>query len=200
MADDFEVPAEYENQDGIWRRPETRDEQTAFDERQARSLMRVEDVSWWFQYRGRLIGKIAERCLDKSKPVFDIGGGNGYTSRVLQRLGWQAVLLEPSLSECKNAKARGIQTVVCNALNEEDFPEGTVPQAVMLDVLEHIEDAPGMLKLLATSVHSGGGSCFYGTSVFVPVVERRRCRRTFSPVWQGRTRPAMRSCRIPCEI
>ena len=150
----------YRELEGVLCKPGAPAERTAFSEDAAAMLMRVEDSSWWFQYRVDIIGKVAEKYLDKTEVIFDIGGGNGYSSRYLQQQGWETVLLEPSLPECINAKSRGVETVVCNALNDNDFPPGSVPQAVMLDVLEHIEDEQGMLKLLYTRVRSGGAIVF----------------------------------------
>lgn len=146
----------YETVDGVICKPGRQEERTAFSQETADRLLRIEDVSWWFQYRMELIAQIADRFLAKEKAVFDIGGGNGYTSKALQQWGWEAVLLEPSLPECRNANMRGVQTVVCNALNAQDFPAESVPQAVLLDVLEHIEQETVMLELLHDSVQSGG--------------------------------------------
>lgn len=146
----------YETVDGVLCKPGRQEERTAFSQETADRLLRIEDVSWWFQYRMELIAQIADRFLAKEKAVFDIGGGNGYTSKALQQRGWEAVLLEPSLPECRNANMRGVQTVVCNALNAQDFPAESVPQAVLLDVLEHIEQETVMLELLHDSVQSGG--------------------------------------------
>ena len=147
----------YQEQGGVLCKPDKRIETTAFSEKMADMLFRIEDNSWWFQYRVEVISRLAEKYLSKEQEVFDIGGGNGYTSVYLQRQNWKMVLLEPSFAECRNAKKRGVEKVVCNVLNPSDFPAESITQAVLLDVLEHIEDDKCMLRQLYSSLCKGGG-------------------------------------------
>lgn len=118
---------------------EKMDYSTVFSDRQQNELYAQEDASWWFQYRGRLLLRWAEKYFMKDKSIYDIGGGNGYTTKLLQDNGWDSILLEPSSKACKNAKERGIKKVInagidnTNALRE-------ITNMCCLDVLEHIED------------------------------------------------------------
>jgi len=67
-------------------------------------LFKLEDTSWWFQYRANVIAQTTQRFFDKEKMIFDVGGGNGYTTYHLQELGYNVALLEPSHGACINAK------------------------------------------------------------------------------------------------
>ncbi len=84
------------------------------------------------------------------------GGGNGYTTLQMQEKGYRIALLEPSYAACQNAKDRGISTVICGALSYETMKDGSVPQFLLLDVLEHIEDDVGFLKLMGQKLAPGG--------------------------------------------
>ncbi|MDE7312173.1 MAG: hypothetical protein K2N87_11245 [Eubacterium sp.] len=65
-------------------------------------------------------------------------------------------LLEPSYAACKNARERGIYTVICGTLNRENMKDRSIPQFLLLDVLEHIEDDVGFLKLMRQKLVPGG--------------------------------------------
>ena len=120
------------------------------------NLFEIEDTSWWFQYRARVIEQIARDFLKKESCLFDIGGGNGYTTHHLQKSGYNVVLLEPSLAACFNARKRGLQTVVCGTLAEDTIKDASMKQIMLLDVLEHIEEDGEFLKLIWGKLEFGG--------------------------------------------
>ncbi|MCI8779910.1 MAG: class I SAM-dependent methyltransferase [Lachnospiraceae bacterium] len=140
----------FEKTGGIWQKlgGEEIEISTAFSEEQQNSLLQIEDDSWWFQYRIGIIKYFAKRFFKKSEKVYDIGGGNGYTSIRLQKLLWKVVLIEPSIQGCMNAKKRGVKEVVCCTIDDDCFAEETTRQVVCLDVLEHIKDDKAFLKRL----------------------------------------------------
>ena len=120
-------------------------------------LFTLEDNSWWFKYRAEVIHNIFKKFMDKDKITIDIGGGNGFTTRFMEEQNAKTVLLEPSLGACKNANKRGLNNVVCGTLSENDVFDNSIPQAMLLDVLEHIEDDETFLCLLNKKLQSGGG-------------------------------------------
>lgn len=125
------------------------------DEKQDR-LFELEDISWWFKYRAKVIYSIAELYFQKDQNAFDVGGGNGYTTWRMQRKGYKVALLEPSLKACKNAKKRGVKTVICGTLEQQNIEDDSVPQIFLLDVLEHIEHDIEFLKLIRRKLVQGG--------------------------------------------
>ena len=72
--------------------------------------------------------------------VFDVGGGNGYVAIALQRAGIETVLIEPGEQGSRNAKVRGLNTVIQSTLEDCDFRDQTIPAFGLFDVLEHIEN------------------------------------------------------------
>lgn len=114
-----------------------------------------EDTSFWFQHRNRCIAN----CLQAFPPsgvVFDVGGGNGFVSLELQRAGWDMVVVEPGVDGAANAQRRGLRHVICSTFEDAGFLQNALPAVGMFDVLEHVEDDQGFLRLLRGAIIPGG--------------------------------------------
>jgi SAM-dependent methyltransferase len=133
------------NEEGIWVARNQRD--ISYPEDGNQTCFELEDSSYWFRHRNDVITHLVK----KSSPnvtFFDIGGGNGCVSYALQRQGHDVVLLEPGQSGVRNAKQRGLNTVIQSTLEDAGFAHGSVPSAGIFDVLEHIEQDIGFLEML----------------------------------------------------
>lgn len=125
--------------DGIWRAPLR--EQLSYPEHGHRSLVGVEDDSFWFQHRNRCITSMVRRFPPQGMgPLLDIGGGNGVVSKALQDAGFPTILLEPGPDGARNARNRGIKHVAESTLDAAGAKENSLPGVGMFDVLEHIAD------------------------------------------------------------
>lgn len=142
--------------DGIWHYTQEGKVEGSFSDRVQDGLFALEDTSWWFRYRAGVISLFAEKYLLKNTDIFDVGAGNGYTTMCMQKKGYRMVLLEPSYGACRNAKNRGIQAVVCGALDEKNVKDRCIPQILLLDVLEHIRDDAEFLKLMREKLSDDG--------------------------------------------
>ncbi len=129
---------------------------TAFVEETQDKLFELEDNSWWFQYRSKIILSMMDRYFTKNSFTLDIGAGNGYTSACAARSGYMMGIIEPSISACRHAKMRGLSPILCGTVTEDSILDNTIDQALMLDCLEHIEDDNSMLKMLAKKIRRGG--------------------------------------------
>jgi SAM-dependent methyltransferase len=107
----------------------------------------VEDQSFWFNHRNRIIVKAIQR-FPPNGVVFDVGGGNGFVSLALSNAGIEAVLLEPGTRGIINARERGIRQIIHSTLEDAGFKKQSIPAVGMFDVLEHIQDDIGFLKTL----------------------------------------------------
>lgn len=141
-------------ENGIWYGDEIRIE-TSFSDDGQNELLDIEEKSWWFQYRARVLLCVLERLLT-DKVLFDVGGGNGYTSLNAKQSGYEVVLIEPGLAACHNAIERGIDNVCCGTANENSLNKSSIPQIMLLDVLEHIEDDESFLQTLNSRMIKGG--------------------------------------------
>lgn len=128
---------------------------SALSDDQQDMLNQIEDNSWWFQYRAKVIVGLMNKYFDKVTQTVDIGGGNGYTTSVALQNGFKMSLLEPSEGACINAKKRGIDARV-GTLTDEYPKNNTYSQVLLLDVLEHIEEDESFLDLLHNKIRPGG--------------------------------------------
>lgn len=115
----------------------------------------VEDQSFWFNHRNRIIVKVVQRFPPQGV-VFDVGGGNGFVSLALSNAGIEAVLLEPGSRGIINARERGIRHIIHSTLEDAGFNKQSIPAVGMFDVLEHIHDDVGFLKTLHNLMQPSG--------------------------------------------
>ncbi len=99
----------------------------------------IEDASFWFKHRNAVITDVV-RMFPPDGPIFDIGGGNGYVARGLERDDFPVVLVEPGPAGASNAVKRGVENVVCATTQAAGFQPNTLSSVGLFDVLEHIDD------------------------------------------------------------
>lgn len=73
---------------GIWFCRHVHHPDSSFSDEVQDRLYSLEDTSWWFRYRAEVIAKIMGLYFKKEPPVFDVGGGNGYTACCMQNRGY----------------------------------------------------------------------------------------------------------------
>jgi SAM-dependent methyltransferase len=116
----------------------------------------IEDTSFWFRHRNRVIAAVLGRFPPPPGPLFDLGGGNGYVALGLNRVGYETVLVEPGRGGALTAARRGVRTVICATVEGAGFRPGTLPAAGLFDVLEHIEDDRGFLRMVRAALRPDG--------------------------------------------
>jgi SAM-dependent methyltransferase len=107
-------------------------------------LAGTEDTSFWFRHRNDVIAALLER-FPVDGPLWDVGGGNGYQARMLERSGRVVVLVEPGATGCKNALSRGVSAVVRATLDAVKLPPASLAAVTLFDVIEHLEDPARLL-------------------------------------------------------
>lgn len=116
----------------------------------------VEDQSFWFAHRNRVIAACILRFPPAAGPLLDVGAGNGYVASALERLGIATVAIEPSDRGAANAAKRGLANVVCGALPSEAFRTKTAGGIGLFDVIEHVQHDSDWLAALRAYVAPGG--------------------------------------------
>lgn len=142
-----------QREDGVWVAAGQRDVSYPHDGNDA--CLVVENTSFWFQHRNHVISQLVTD-FSPDEDFFDIGGGNGCVSEALQAAGLEVVLIEPGPDGAKNAKQRGIRTVVQSTLEDAGFARDSIPSAGLFDVIEHIEDDAQFLKLIHRFLQPAG--------------------------------------------
>jgi 2-polyprenyl-3-methyl-5-hydroxy-6-metoxy-1,4-benzoquinol methylase len=151
----FKNPQRWITSENIYCKIEEEEISTSYTPTMQDRYFEVENASWWFIYRSKVIVQAVKKIF-KNSPIIDIGGGNGFTTNVLQREGYEMVLLEPSYQACLNAKKRGVANIICGTINDEDYNENSIAACCILDVLEHIENDLDFLKILRNKLTVDG--------------------------------------------
>jgi hypothetical protein len=74
----------------------------------------------------------------------------------LRQAGFDVALIEPGPAGARNAKKRGIETVICATTDTAGVKHGSVPAIGLFDVIEHISDADAFLRTVRSLLVSGG--------------------------------------------
>ncbi len=118
-------------------------------------LLEVEEQSFWFQHRNRVLAAVLQR-YPPSGTIWDVGGGNGFQARHLQSEGHEVVMVEPGPVGCANAHARGVRRIVRSTLEELSLPTGSLAALGYFDVLEHLETPRPLLEESLRVLREGG--------------------------------------------
>jgi SAM-dependent methyltransferase len=124
----------------------------------------IEDQSFWFKHRADCILNAVSANLN-DKIIFDIGGGNGFTSLKLVENDIDSILVEPGIEGILNAKKRKLKDLICSSFQDAAFLKNSIPNIGIFDVLEHIEQDSDFLKELNT-VLSDEGKLFITVPAF----------------------------------
>jgi hypothetical protein len=115
----------------------------------------IEDQSFWFRHRNRVITETVRRYPIDGAFV-DVGGGNGFVARALVDIGIPTVLVEPSRSGALHALDRGLDNVICATVDAAGFVARSFGAAGLFDVLEHIERDSSFLASLRPLLKNEG--------------------------------------------
>lgn len=130
-------------------------ENLSFPEGGHADCLEIEEHSFWFRHRNHIIVEAIKR-YPPSGTLYDVGGGNGYVSLGLKRAGYEVTLVEPGAEGVKNARARGILSVIPATLREAGLADHSLEAVGLFDVLEHIEDESDFLSGVHDKLkHSG---------------------------------------------
>jgi SAM-dependent methyltransferase len=118
----------------------------------------AEDDHWWYQGRLRVVTDAVARCLEgvAAPRILDIGCGGGATLSELAKRG-AVTGVEPSAPSRTKAEGRGVATVMATGVEALPFEDGAFDLALLLDVIEHLDDDVGALTAARRVVARGGG-------------------------------------------
>lgn len=172
-------------EDGIWYGPESQG--VSYPLQGNVACFAVEDDSFWFKHRNDCILSIVERFPpDAHGAIVDIGGGNGFVSKLLEQAGFEVVLIEPGSAGVANAKNRGLRNVICATTDTAKISPGVLPAVGLFDVIEHIEDDVTFLRSIHTMMKPAGRlyatvpaySCLWSAEDVIAGHSRRYCATT----------------------
>jgi SAM-dependent methyltransferase len=117
----------------------------------------IDEGHWWYRARRAIVGDVISKhiLLPKDANIVEIGCGTGSNLPVLARFG-TLTAIEPDSIARTYAAARSSATILEGRL-PADLPilEKSQDLAVMLDVLEHVDDDVAALKAVAAKLKPG---------------------------------------------
>ena len=110
----------------------------------------------WRYWRG--LRRLPLSALRVSTPgrLLDVGGGRGDLGVVLGGHGWQVTSLDPSEPACREARARGVDSVQGTLAGWVAEPARQYDAVVFQHSLEHVEDPAADLRVAASLLGAGG--------------------------------------------
>ncbi len=142
---------------GIWY-SKTRS-QVSYPKEGNENCLVLEADSFWFEHRNRCIQTVVQRYPPPGSPagrLLDVGGGNGYVAAGLQANQIPVGLVEPGEQGARMARQRGVDLVICAALEDCSFRSASIPAVGIFDVLEHMPDDIAFLQEIRGLLVPGG--------------------------------------------
>jgi len=131
-----------------------------YDPKHFRTLMTLEDNSFWFQARNRIILWSLSRYFSDARSLLEIGVGTGFVMRELRRALPEASLWASDIyiQGLQFAAERLAHSVDLLQVDARQIPFRSEFDVVCLfDVLEHIQDDEAVLKEVSLALKQRGG-------------------------------------------
>ncbi len=141
--------------DGVWATPVTAGAAVQYPEDGNEHCLGLEEGSFWFAHRNRCIAAVVRRWRPDG-PLVDVGAGNGYVALGLRDAGIPVIAVEPGPAGARNARARGLDPVLCATLAQAHFPARSVAGVGLFDVIEHVPDDVAFLREVRDTLRPGG--------------------------------------------
>lgn len=111
-----------------------------------------------YDFRNENLTRLVASYIKKNGVALDIGCGSGFLLDELSRRGVKAIGIEPNRDLIELAKKRNAALAIFEGRAEDvgTILKEKVRTAIMIDVLEHIEDDERFLKILAPHIEDGG--------------------------------------------
>lgn len=121
-------------------------------------MAEIDGEHWWFAARRRVVAALIERRVRPPRParILEVGCGTGSNLSLLARYG-AVDAIEPDAAARALASERAGIAVGGGLLPDGvELEDGRYDLIVLLDVLEHIPDDVGSLRVLARKLAPGG--------------------------------------------
>lgn len=142
-----------------------------------------EDLAWWELVNNEKYDLFEQRLPSGNRRILDIGSGPGFFLLHGKNRGWQTLGIEPSRQAAEHSRTLGLD-IIEDFLNERTAGEiGTFDVVHMSDVLEHIPDPPGMLKLAYDLLNPEGLICVVVPNDYNPFQHALKTSCNYKPWW-----------------
>jgi 2-polyprenyl-3-methyl-5-hydroxy-6-metoxy-1,4-benzoquinol methylase len=141
------------------------------------------DLEWWNLVYGDKYGTFESNLSKKGRRILDVGSGPGYFLLHGKKRGWETLGIEPSRQAASHARKLGI-------LVSENFLDGALAKTLgkfdvvhMSEVIEHLPDPAGMIKIIHSLLKTGGIICIDAPNDYNPIQHTLRTVDEYKPWW-----------------
>lgn len=121
-------------------------------------LIELEDSYWWHVAKRRLVVDLLQDYFPPPGILVEGGVGSARNLVEFQQLGYEVHGFDILPAAVEHAKSRGLRHVAEHDLSQPwPLPPASVRVAVLLDVLEHLQDPVRVLQHVAAVLQPGGG-------------------------------------------
>jgi SAM-dependent methyltransferase len=114
-------------------------------------IFKLEQEHWWFYAKRKIVLSIIQKYLPSNNPkkdlsICDLGCGCGMTLMDISDMGYNAIGLDSNEIALEYCRKRGVRVFPSEISKKIQLPDNSVEGAILLDVLEHIEDEKKVLS------------------------------------------------------
>ena len=142
-----------------------------------------EDLDWWNLVYSERYDTFEELLPPNRRRILDVGSGPGFFLLHGKQRGWQTLGIEPSAQAAAHSRELGLE-IIEDFLTEETAKRlGTFDVVHMSEVLEHIPDPKGMVRLVQNLLTPGGLLCVVVPNDYNPFQYALRKACGYEPWW-----------------
>ncbi len=124
-------------------------------------LIDLEDNYWWHVAKRELVTSIVTREFPAPARLVEGGIGSARNLVEFQKLGYDVIGFDLMPESVEHARQRGLDQVSVHDLGQPwPLEDNSLDVALMLDVLEHVQDPVLVMKHAARALRPGGGIVF----------------------------------------
>ncbi len=142
-----------------------------------------EDLDWWNAVYADRYDSFERLLGPERRRILDVGSGPGFFLLHGQRRGWKALGVEPSRQAAAHARGLGLDVVEQPLTEALALELGAFDVVHLSEVLEHIADPAGLVRIARGLLSPGGLLCVVVPNDFNPIQKALVASMGYEPWW-----------------
>lgn len=143
----------------------------------------IEDSNWWDLVYQERYDAFEELLSSERRSILDVGSGPGFFLLHGKQRGWKTLGIEPSAQAAEYSRRSGLNIVEDFLCDRTAKDIGSFDVVHMSEVLEHIPDPAGMMRLAYDLLNPGGLVCVVVPNDYSPFQQALRAGCSYQPWW-----------------